>query len=102
MTWTWMFALALGTYAMRASAPLFLGSRQLPVLAERIVTLAAVSLIAALVATSTFANGTSLHLDARVAGVAVGAIAVGRGASFPLVVVLAAVTAALLRLAGVS
>jgi branched-subunit amino acid transport protein len=102
MTWTWMFALALGTYAMRASAPLFLGSRQLPLLAERIVTLAAVSLIAALVATSTFANGKSLHLDARVAGVAVGAIAVWRGASFPLVVLLAAVIAALLRLAGVS
>jgi branched-subunit amino acid transport protein len=101
MTWTWMFALALGTYAMRASAPLFLGTRQLPELAERIVNLVAVSLIAALVATSTFADGKSLHLDARVAGVAVGAIAIWRGASFPVVVVLAAATAALLRLAGV-
>jgi branched-subunit amino acid transport protein len=102
VTWTWMFALALGTYAMRASAPLFLGSRQLPLLAERIVTLVAVSLIAALVATSTFAHGKSLHLDARVLGVAVGALAVWRGASFPMVVVLAAAAAALLRLAGVS
>ena len=37
-----MFALALGTYAMRASAPLFLGTRQLPLLAERIVALVAV------------------------------------------------------------
>ncbi|MDX6540227.1 MAG: hypothetical protein QOH15_2726 [Gaiellales bacterium] len=97
-----MFALALGTYAMRASAPLFLGSRQLPLLAERIVTLVAVSLIAALVATSTFAHGTSLHIDARVAGVGVGAIAVWRRASFPVVVVLAAAAAALLRLAGIS
>lgn len=102
MTWTWMFALALGTSALRASAPLFLGSRQLPLLAERIVTLAAVSLFAALVATSTFADGRSLHLDARVAGVAAGAIAVWRGASFPLVVLLAAATAALLRLAGLA
>jgi branched-subunit amino acid transport protein len=101
MTWTWMFALALGTYAMRASAPLFLGTRQLPVLAERIFTLIAVSLIAALVATSTFTEGTSLHLDARVLGVGVGALAIWRGASFPIVVVAAAVTAALLRLAGV-
>jgi branched-subunit amino acid transport protein len=97
-----MFALALGTYAMRASAPLFLGSRKLPLLAERIVTLVAVSLIAALVATSAFAEGSSLQLDARVAGVAVGGVAVWRGASFPMVVVVAAVTAALLRLAGVS
>ena len=58
MTWTWTFVLAFGTYAMRASAPLFLGSRQLPVLAERIVNLVAVSLIAALIATSTFADGS--------------------------------------------
>jgi branched-subunit amino acid transport protein len=101
VTWTWMFALALGTYAMRASAPLFLGSRQLPLLAERLVTLLAVSLIAALVATSTFAEGRSLHLDARVAGVAVGGVAVWRGAPFPVVIVVAALTAALLRLAGV-
>ncbi len=42
MTWTWMFVLAFGTYAMRASAPLFLGSRHLPLLAERIVNLVAV------------------------------------------------------------
>jgi branched-subunit amino acid transport protein len=101
VTWTWMFALALGTYAMRASAPLFLGSRQLPLLAERIVTLVAVSLIAGLVATSTFAHGKTLHLDARVLGVAVGAIAVWRRAPFPVVVVVAAAAAALLRLAGV-
>jgi branched-subunit amino acid transport protein len=97
-----MFALALGTYAMRATAPLFLGTRQLPVLAERIVNLVAVSLIAALVATSTFANGRSLHLDARVVGVGAGAFAVWRGAPFPVVVLVAAATAALLRLAGVS
>lgn len=102
MTWTWTFVLALGTYSMRASAPLFLGSRQLPVLAGRIITLMAVSLIAGLVATSTFADGKHLQIDARVGGVAVGALALWRGASFPLVVVLAAATAALLRLAGVS
>jgi branched-subunit amino acid transport protein len=102
MTWAWTFSLALGTYAMRASAPLFLGSRRLPLLAERIVILAAVSLIAALVATSTFAHGTSLHLDARVVGVGVGAIAIWRGASFPVVVLLAAAAAALVRLAGIA
>jgi branched-subunit amino acid transport protein len=97
-----MFALALGTYGFRASAPLLLGTRRLPVLAERLGALIAVSLIAALVATSTFAEGKSLHLDARVAGVAVGGAAIWRGAPFPVVVVLAAGTAALLRLAGVS
>jgi ABC-type sugar transport system permease subunit len=50
----------------------------------------------------TFADGKSLEIDARVAGVAVGAVAVWRGTPFPVVVVLAAVTAALLRLAGLS
>jgi branched-subunit amino acid transport protein len=101
VTWTWTFALALGTFAMRSSAPLFLGARHLPLLVERVVTLVAVSLIAALVATSAFAHDTSLHLDARVAGVGVGAIAVWREAPFPVVVVLAAAAAALLRLAGI-
>jgi branched-subunit amino acid transport protein len=101
VTWTWMLVLALGTYAMRASAPLVLGTRNLPPLAERLGALIAVSLIAALIATSTFADGRSLHLDARVAGVAIGGVAVWRGAPFPVVVVLAAATAALLRLAGV-
>jgi branched-subunit amino acid transport protein len=96
-----MFALALGTYAMRASAPLVLGSRRLPPLAERLGALVAVSLIAALVATSTVADGRTLHLDARVAGVGVGALAIWRGAPFPVVVVLAAATAGLLRFAGV-
>ncbi len=70
-------------------------------LAERIVTLIAVALIAALVATSTVTEGKSLHVDARVAGVAAGGIAIWRGAPFPAVVVIAAATAALLRLAGV-
>jgi branched-subunit amino acid transport protein len=100
VTWAWVLPLALGTYAMRASAPLFLGSRRLPVLAERLVTLIAVSLIGALVATSTFTEGKTLQLDARVAGVAAGGIAIWRGASFPVVILLAAATAALLRLAG--
>ena len=50
-------------------------------------------------ATLTFAHGKSLHLDARVVGVGVGAIAIWLGASFPVVVLLAA-AAALLRLAG--
>ncbi len=102
MTWTWMAVLALGTYAMRASAPLVLGTRQLPVLGQRLASLIAVALIAALVATLTFADGKSLQIDARVAGVAVGAVAIWRGAPFPVVVVLAAATTALLRLAGIS
>ena len=59
------------------------------------------SLLAALVATSTFAHGKWLHLDARVVGVG-GAIAIWRGASFPLVVLLAAAAAALLRRAGIA
>ncbi len=102
MTWTWMVVLALGTYAMRASAPLVLGTRQLPALAQRLAGLIAVALIAALVATLTFADGTSLEVDSRVAGLAVGAVAIWPGSPFPVVVVLAAATAALLRLAGLS
>jgi hypothetical protein len=102
VTWSWMFALAFGTYAMRASAPLVLGERHLPVLVQRLGALIAVALIAALIATSTVADGKTVHLDARVAGVAVGGLALWRGAPFPIVVVVAAVTAGLLRWAGVA
>ena len=57
-----------------------------------------VALLAGLVVVQAFAAGQSLRLDARAAGLAVAAVAVLLRAPFLLVVVLAAVTAALLRL----
>lgn len=59
-----------------------------------------VGLLAALVVTQTFADGSTLVLDARLAAVIVAAIALWLRAPFIVVVALGALTAALLRLAG--
>jgi hypothetical protein len=56
------------------------------------------ALLAALVVNQTVVSGQELVLDARLAGVATGAVAVWRGAPFWLVLVISAATTALLRL----
>jgi branched-subunit amino acid transport protein len=76
---------------------LVLGGRKLPGWLDRIATLVPGALLAALVATSAFADGRSLTLDARAAGLAAAAVALWRGAGFVTVVVVAAVVTALVR-----
>jgi uncharacterized membrane protein len=66
---------------------------------QRAATLLPVALLAALIATSTFAAGRHLALDARAGGLAVAAVAVRLRAPFLLVVALAAAATAALRLA---
>ena len=65
---------------------------------RRTVLLLPVALLAALVVVQAFAAGRHLQLDARAAGLAVAVVAVLLRAPFLLVVVLAALTAALVRL----
>lgn len=67
---------------------------------RRITGLLPVALLAALVAVQTFAQGQTLVIDARLAGVAAAALALVLKAPFLVVVLVAAVTAALLRAAG--
>ncbi|MDT4900968.1 MAG: hypothetical protein QOJ78_1898, partial [Pseudonocardiales bacterium] len=65
---------------------------------RHVVELLPVALLAALVVVEAIANGRHIELDGpRLAGVAVGAVAVWRRAPFLVVVVVAAATAALLR-----
>jgi hypothetical protein len=65
---------------------------------RRLVELLPVALLAALVVVEAVANGRHVDLDGpRLAGLAAGAVAVWRRAPFLVVVVLAAATAALLR-----
>ncbi|MBN9619621.1 MAG: AzlD domain-containing protein [Actinobacteria bacterium] len=67
---------------------------------RRLVELLPVALLASLVVVEAVANGRHLQWDGpRLAGLAAGAIAVWRRAPFLVVVVVAAVVAALLRLA---
>lgn len=66
---------------------------------RRVVELLPVALLAALVVVEAIADGRHIDLDgARLAGFAVGAVAVWRRAPFLIVVVGAGATAALLRL----
>ncbi len=65
---------------------------------RRVVALLPVALLAALTAIQTVADGTRLVVDARLAGVAAGAVALLLRAPFLVVVVVAAGTAALIRL----
>ena len=60
-----------------------------------------VALLAALVAVQTFSTGMSLVIDARVAGLAAAIIALVLRAPFLVVVLVAAITAAVLRGTGI-
>jgi hypothetical protein len=64
----------------------------------RISAMVPIALLAALVALQTFTTGTRMVIDARAVGVAVALVAVLLRAPFLLVVVIAVVTTALLRL----
>ncbi|WP_033293556.1 AzlD domain-containing protein [Amycolatopsis jejuensis] len=93
--------LAAGTFAFRFAGPVLRTRVRLSPRAERLMKLAAVVLLAALVATSALTKGHDFAGFARPAGVLVGGVLAWRKAPFVLVVVAAAATAALLRLAGV-
>ena len=54
MTWWAIFALAAGTYTAKAAGPIALGSRTVPPPLQRLLTLLSVTLLAGLVAISTF------------------------------------------------
>ena len=99
MIWAAILATAAGCYLLKLVG-LSVPQRWLetPTVA-RMSGLLPVALLAALAAVQTVATGAHLTLDARVAGVAVGAVALAFRAPFIVVVALAALTAALLRLA---
>jgi branched-subunit amino acid transport protein len=96
-----ILVLAVGTYAMRLVGPLTQARVQLPARAERLMNDAAVVLLVALVATTALMEGDHLAGVARPAGVLVAGVLVLRRAPFPVVVVAAAATTAVLRLVGV-
>ena len=100
MTWWAIVTLAAGTYALKGAGPLALGSRTVPPPLQRALNLVSVTLLAALVAISTFGDGRSLALDARAAGLGVALVAVWLRAPFAVIVIAATVTAAGLRALG--
>ena len=100
MTWAAILTLGIGTYAMKAVGPVLLGSRTPPEWLQQLFLLVAVTLLASLVALSTFVVGRAVAVDARAAGLAVALLCLWRRAPFIVVVVAAATTAAAVRAAG--
>lgn len=99
-TWTLVVATIAGCYLLKL-AGYFVPERALHHPRVRgIVELVPVALLAALVVIEAVANGRHYDVNAvRLAGVGVAAVAVWRRAPFLVVIVLAAATAGLLRLA---
>jgi branched-subunit amino acid transport protein len=104
MIWAAIIVAGLGSYAFKL-AGLSIPSRFFahPV-ATRVIDALPVALLAALIAVQVFATGDRagqhIVLDARAAGLGVAAVALLLRAPFLVVVALAALTAALLRLWG--
>ncbi|RFU41473.1 AzlD domain-containing protein [Actinomadura logoneensis] len=93
-----MLVLAVGTYLLRLSGPLLRTRVSFPPSAERLLDVAAVVLLTALVAVTALTEGGGPADAARPAGVLVGGVLAWRKASFMVAVLAAAATTAVLRL----
>ncbi len=92
--------LAVGTYGFRFAGVVLGGRLHLSPLPARLLPLAAVALLTALASTAALTDAGHFAGVARPVGVLAGVVAAWRRAPFVLVVLIAAATAALLRLAG--
>ena len=95
--WALIGLCALVTAAIKGAGPLTLGGRELPGWFSRVIALMAPALLAALVCTNALADGQRLSIGADTAGVAVAGLALWRGASVIVAVLIAAVVTAGLR-----
>ena len=97
MSWPLLLLLAAGCYATKALG-YALPARWLEIgPLPRVATLLTPTLVCALVAVNTLGDGRSLVLDARLPGVAAGALLAWRGAPLIVVVVVASLVTAVLR-----
>jgi len=98
MTWVVIAVVGVVTMVFKASGPVMLGTRELPPRVASVVEVLAPAMLAALVVTQTVGGDHEIVLDERVAGLAAGGIAVWLRAPLLAVMVVAAATAALIRL----
>jgi branched-subunit amino acid transport protein len=102
MSSAWLAVAMVGTATVliKGAGPVLASGRQLPQASAGVLELLAPALLAALVATNAFASDEALVLDARGAGLAAAGVAVFLKAPLLVVIVVAAVTAGLLRAIG--
>lgn len=98
MKWIAILVAAAGCYLLKLTGLCVPGRVLGRPWVRRVADLMPVALLSALVGVQTFSVDQSLRVDARLAGVAVGVLALLARAPFLVVVGLAATTAALLRL----
>jgi branched-subunit amino acid transport protein len=96
--WATVIVVGAGTIALKAVGPVGVSGRRLPQRVTELLEVVAPAILAALVVTETFASGRSLVLDARLAGVAAGIVAVLLRAPLWAVVIVGALATALVRL----
>jgi hypothetical protein len=89
-----LVGLSVGTYGLKAAAPLLLAGRALPGPLARLAHLLPAALLAALAAVSTFVDDGALVVDARAIGLAAALAALMLRAPFLLVVLVAAAATA--------
>lgn len=102
MTLLPILVLAVGTFGFRIAGPLLSERLQLSARVQELMSMATIAMLGALVATSTLMVQGGFAGWARPTGVFVGALLAWRRLPFIAVVVASAVTAAGLRLLGVS
>jgi branched-subunit amino acid transport protein len=85
--------------AIKAIGPVLLGGRELPPRVGSLVSLAAPALLAALVVTQAVGGDRKLVFDARLVGLAAAVVAIRLRAPLVAVMVVAAATTALVRVA---
>lgn len=98
MMWLAIVATGVGCYLLKLAGLSIPGSVLERPLVHRIADLLPVALLAALIGVQVLSTGSSLVLDARVAGLLAAVVALLLRAPFIVVVLVAAVTAALVRL----
>ncbi|MGB0244931.1 MAG: AzlD domain-containing protein [Candidatus Nanopelagicales bacterium] len=102
MIWPAVIVGSLGAYLLKLSGYVIpervLDNPRL----QRLTAILPIALLAALVGVQTFSTGSTVTVDARVAGLAAAIVALALRAPFLVVILVAAATAAVLRGAGLA
>ena len=96
--WATVLAVGAGTVVLKSVGPVGVANKELPSRVAQLLSMVAPAILAALVVAETFAHGRSLVVDARLAGVAAGAVAIALRAPLWVVIVVGALATAGVRL----
>ena len=96
--WATVLAVGAGTVVLKSVGPVGVANKELPPRVAELLSMVAPAILAALVVAETFAHGRSLVVDARLAGVAAGAVAIALRAPLWVVIVAGALATAGVRL----